>query len=97
MSTKTKADKHPPYAPAPYEPEDAAAFQALQKGIANGAQQQRAIKWLIYSACRTYDLSYRPGEEGRRDTDFAEGVRSVGLQIVFLLNLKIGLLTRRQQ
>lgn len=86
---------HAPWKPAPFDPADAEAFQALSRGNATGAQQKRALDWLVKSACRTYDLSYRPGEDGRRDTDFAEGQRSIGLQVVKLLNLKIGLLTKR--
>lgn len=85
--------EHAPWKPAPYEPADAAALQALAKGTATADQQKRALKWIVNTCCRTYDLSYRPGEEGRRDTDFAEGRRAVGLQIVTLLNLKIGLIT----
>ena len=88
--------EHAPWKPAPYEPADAAALQALAQGSATADQQKRALDWLVKKCCRTYDLSYRPGEEGRRDTDFAEGRRSVGLQIVTLLNLKIGLITRRE-
>lgn len=87
-----------PWKPAPYEPDMAAAFQALQRGNATSEQQKRALDWLVRSCCRTYDLSYRPGDdEGRRDTDFAEGRRSVGLQLVTMLNLKIGLLTTRRE
>lgn len=86
---------HAPWKPPEIEAADAAAFQALAKGMASSEQQKRALDWLVKKACRTYDLSYRPGEEGRRDTDFAEGQRSVGLQVVKLLNMKIGLLTGR--
>ena len=31
-------------------------------------------------------MSYRPGEEGRRDTDFAEGKRFVGRELFKLLH-----------
>jgi hypothetical protein len=85
--------EHAPWKPAPFDPADAAAFQALSRGNATPDQQKRALDWLVKKACRTYDLSYRPGEDGRRDTDFAEGQRSIGLQVVKLLNIKIGLLT----
>ncbi len=90
--------EHAPWKPASYEPADAAALQALARGNANGEQQKRALDWLVKTCCRTYDLSYRPGgEEGRRDTDFAEGRRSVGLQLVTMLNLKIGLITTQRR
>ncbi len=80
--------------PAAYELPDASAIQALQRGDATPEQQQRALKWIIENACGTYDMSYRPGEEGRRDTDFAEGKRFVGSQIVKLLKLNLSLLRR---
>lgn len=88
--------EHAPWKPPAFEPADAAAFQALARGAATMEQQKRALDWLVKVACGTYDLSYRPGgEDGRRDTDFAEGRRSVGLAIVKMLNLKIGLITTR--
>ena len=69
--------------PAGYALADATAVQALSKGIANAEQQIRALRWIVEAVAGTYDLSYRPGaDEGRRDTDFAEGRRFVGLQIV---------------
>lgn len=83
-----------PWVPSDYDIADAAAIQALQRGDATKDQQQRALKWLIEKACGTYDLSYRPGEDGRRDTDFAEGKRFVGSQIVKMLNLNLSLLRR---
>lgn len=99
MKTKIQAiDAHSPWKPTPTEPADAAAFQALQNGTATAEQQKRALNWLVTKCCRTYDMSYRPGDDGRRDTDFAEGRRSVGLEVVKLCNIKIGILTtpRRQ-
>ena len=76
-----------PWKPAPYAVADAAALQALLRGDADPIQQKRALGWIIERACRTYDLSFRPGaEDGRRNTDFVEGSRFVGLQIVRLLN-----------
>lgn len=87
---------HAPWKPPSADPQIVAAFQALQRGNATTDQQKRALEWLVKDCSQTYDLSYRPGDEGRRDTDFAEGRRFVGLQIVKLLNLKIGLLTKRE-
>jgi hypothetical protein len=92
-TTREAVDEHAPWKPTPFDPPDAAAFQALARGNATADQQKRALDWLVKKACRTYDLSFRPGEAGRRDTDFAEGRRAVGLEIVKLLNLKIGLIT----
>lgn len=100
MATRSKTDRqaiadNAPWKPAGYEPADAAAIQALAKGSASPDQQKRALKWIINTGARTYDLSYRPGEEGRRDTDFAEGRRSLGLQLVMLVNLKLGMITTK--
>ena len=72
-----------PWTPVPYEDADAAAIQALIRGNAEEHQQQRALKWIIEVACGTYNQTFYPGgEEGRRNTDFAEGRRFVGSQIV---------------
>ena len=90
-------EQRAPWKPAPYEPLHAAAVQAMAQGRATTGQQKALLDWIIVDLCRTYDMSYRPGaEEGRRDTDFAEGRRSVGLQLVMLSNIKLGLLPRRK-
>lgn len=81
-----------PWLPPSYEDVDVMAIQALARGEAQPHQQKRALDWIIDSAAGTYDMSYRPGSDGRRDTDFAEGRRSVGLAIVKLVKLKIGML-----
>lgn len=80
-----------PWKPAEWEPADVAAIQALQRGDATADQQRRALDYIIGLA-GTYDLSYRPNSQ--RDTDFAEGKRYVGLQIV--TKLKINLAAIRQ-
>ena len=76
-----------PWLPAPYEPADTGALKALQAGKASEGQQQRALAWIVNTLCGTYDLSYRPGDDGSRDTAFAEGKRFVGLQIVKQLKI----------
>lgn len=86
--------KQSSWKPPEYELSDVSALQALQRGDADKDAQIRALKWIIENACATYDLSYRPGEDGRRDTDFAEGRRFVGLQVVKLLKLNLPLLRR---
>jgi len=81
--------------PPAYEIADVAAMQALERGDANTEQQQRALRWIIEVAGARNDMSYRPGgEEGRRDTDFAEGRRFVANQVVKLLRLNLGILRR---
>jgi hypothetical protein len=73
-----------PWHPAPYDEADVYAIKALVAGVANEGQQKRALGWIINTLCGTYDLSFRPGDGGDRDTVFAEGKRHVGMQIVKL-------------
>lgn len=78
------------YYPPEYSEFDVASIQACVKGEATPAQQKHAIDYIINQCCNTYDLSFRPGGEvGRRDTDFAEGRRFVGLQIVKMINVSL--------
>lgn len=79
-----------PWIPPQWDEADAVALQALCSGTANEGQQQRAISWIINTACATYDLPYRP--ESARDTDFALGKQFVGQQIVKLTKIKIGII-----
>lgn len=83
-----------PWKPAPYAVADASALQALQRGDATPDQQRRALQWIINQCCGTYDLSYRPGPTGDRDTVLAEGKRWVGLQLVKLLNNSTAVMRR---
>jgi len=78
--------------PAEYALPDAYAVQALAEGRASAEQQGRAFKWIVEHACSTYDLSFRP--QSQRDTDFAEGRRFVGLQLVKLSKMNLALLKR---
>ncbi|HNP15634.1 MAG TPA: hypothetical protein PKI99_04165 [Terrimesophilobacter sp.] len=66
---------------------DIYAIKALSTGTASDAQQKRALTWILEQASRYDELSYEPGEIGRRDTDFAEGRRFVGLQIAKLIRM----------
>lgn len=81
-----------PHDPAFYDLADAAAVQALARGNATPEQQQRAIKWIV-SAAGTYDLSYRP--DSSRATDFSEGKRWVGSQVVKLTNIDLSALKEK--
>lgn len=78
--------KREAHAPAEWEYADAGALQALQRGDAGAAQQQRALKFIVEKLAATYDMSYRPDSD---QTVFAEGKRAVGLQIVKLCNLQL--------
>ena len=94
-SAKAAADANAPWKPVSYELADADAIQALMRGDADKGKQQRALKFIIENICGAYDVSYRPGgEEGRRDTDFAEGRRFTGLQIIKFLKLNLSALRR---
>lgn len=93
----------PPGPPKPvdsyrFELADASAVQAMVRGEATADQQLRVLALVINKLAGTYDLSYRPGgEEGRRDTDFAEGKRYVGLQLVTMTKVDVAELERRER
>lgn len=80
-----------PYIPAAYEPPDAFAFQALQRGEASPDQQRRALDWFIKQGAGTYEFHYYPSD---RDTAFALGRAFVGQQVVKLLTLNLMSLRR---
>lgn len=73
------------YAPVENTSVSVRLIQALNRGDATPQMQQDALKYIINTICRTYDMSYHP--ESDRDTSFAEGRRFVGLQLVKLLSL----------
>lgn len=84
------------YLPAEYVIRDAAgnvtddgrvvyAIRALHDGKATDSQQKLVWDWLMYVTGQD-DISFRPGEDGRRETDFAEGKRFVGQQIRKMLD-----------
>lgn len=75
------------FAPAEWEVADAGALQALQRGDATKAQQQRALRFIVERIACTYDQPFRPGHDGQ--TDFACGKMFVGQQIVKLLNVNL--------
>lgn len=87
-----KPPKSSPWLPPEYDLADTAAIQALARGDANAEQQPRALKWIVEALCRTYDLSFRA--DSHRETDFAEGKRFVGLQIVKHTKLNTQLLRK---
>jgi hypothetical protein len=78
--------------PPPWAPADAAAMQALAAGRADSEQQIRALRWIVEKASGTYEMSYRPNSA--RDSDFAEGRRFVGNQIVKLTKLNLARLRK---
>jgi hypothetical protein len=75
-----------PHEPPIYDNSIIAAIRAVQSGTANEGQQKTAWDWIVYQASAYHDLSYRPGgEDGRRASDFMEGRRFVGAQMLKLL------------
>lgn len=76
-----------PHLPSPYDEADRAAIKAVAMGNASPDQQQRALRWIIETCAGLYDISFRPGADGGRLSDFAEGKRWVGSQIVKLTKL----------
>lgn len=76
-----------PWIPPIRDVQDVNAIKALVAGVASDVQQKRALDYIIRVICGTYDLSWRPEKfGGSRGTDFAEGKRFVGLQIVKMIN-----------
>lgn len=80
-----KKNKPAPYLPALLDSIDSGAIKALATGTANEGQQTRALSVIVNKLCGTYDLPYYP--DSARDSDFAQGKRFVGLQIIKELNL----------
>lgn len=80
--------KHP-WEPSEYSEEVIYAIRAMRDGTALPHQQQLAWKWLMFVTAAGDgfdDLSFRPGSDGPRETDFAEGKRYVGLQLRKMLH-----------
>lgn len=75
----------PVWATAEYTDADLYAVRAVARGNANPEQQRRAIDWVIRRACQTYDEQFVP--DSPRVTDFLLGRRSVGQQIIKLINV----------
>lgn len=77
-----------PFHPPKYDKQVVIAFQMVHEGKGSPGQQQMVIDYVINEICRTYDMSYFP--DNQRDTDFAEGKRFVGNEVIKLLKLKVG-------
>lgn len=79
---------HAPWIPVTCDPADVTALQALARGEADPGMQRRALDFVIRLS-RNDGALYFPGEDGRRDTDFALGRAFVGEQVVALLKLNL--------
>lgn len=85
----------PSWTPARYDVRDIQAVQAVFNGVADAAQQRRALDWVINSAAETYELSFRSDADGGdRETAFSEGKRHVGMQVVKLINMPPALVAK---
>lgn len=81
-----------PWRPVEYKIPQVAAIIALENGEATADQQRLALAWIVKQACGVHDLAYRPGEDGRRDTDFMLGRQFVGQQILKMSALRDALI-----
>jgi len=79
-----------PYAEPTYDEVVVGAMRALLSHTANEGQQKTAVEYIINELCQYYDVSFVPGEGGRRDTDFAEGKRYVAAHIITLAKVVPG-------
>jgi hypothetical protein len=94
---KRKPSGIEPWTPPEYDDLTVIAIKAVANGTASDDQQRRAMRFIVEQVCATYDLSFRPGGlEGARATDFAEGRRFTGTQIVKLINLPLNAIRKAQ-
>ena len=80
------------FAPVSYDADVVAAVRAIHNGTALGHQQTLLWEWLMYVTAAGDgwdDLSFRPGADGQRETDFMEGRRFVGLQFKKMLHPRV--------
>lgn len=77
-----------PWHPPVYDEFITASIRSLFAGKATEHQQKQAIEWILWELCGVRDLSFRP--DSVRDTDFAEGKRFVGLQLVKISKIPPG-------
>lgn len=81
-----KVDPDKAYKPVRYDKFVLYAVRAFAEGTANDAQQKIAFEWIVRMASRHFDQSFHfGGIDGQRATDFMEGRRFVGLQILKML------------
>lgn len=57
------------------------ALKAIFAGSASEQQQKAGMAWIVHQAAGLDFLAWYPGSEGQRASDFAQGKRSVGLNI----------------
>jgi hypothetical protein len=72
-----------------FEEREVRLIQALAQGTATPEMQRAALAWIIEIGAATYDMPYRPGDSGRRDTDFACGKAFVGQTLVRMTKIPL--------
>lgn len=82
---RVEIPENAPYLPPRANQEIAWALKGLHAGEADKGQQTMAINWIIFELARYQDMSYRPNSA--RDSDFAEGKRYCGAQLVRLIQM----------
>ena len=65
-------------------PADVRAIQDIEQGKATLDQQKRGLGFIINNLCGTYQPTYG---ESDRDSNFLDGRRFVGLELINCLNL----------
>lgn len=84
-----------PWVPNPPPVAVTMAIKGLAAGTASDEQQKRALAWIINELCGTYDMSFHP--DSQRASDFAEGKRFVGTQIVKEVNINPSLIRKESE
>ena len=85
-----------PYHPPAYTQQDVLAIQALATGTASAEQQQHALRYVIESVSRYYEVSYCPGPDGARESAMAEGRRFVGGWLVLMTKMNVSVLFKEK-
>ena len=68
----------------PIEPVDIRAIQELERGTADETQQKHALRFIVENLCGVYMPTFG---ESDRDSNFLDGRRYVGLEIINCLKL----------
>jgi hypothetical protein len=75
-----------PWAPPELTLPEVAAIKAVAQGNASPDQQKRAMRTIIEKLADTYQETFCPGEDGERNSAYAQGKRRVGLMLVTYIN-----------
>ena len=94
---KKKLPKREPWDYPDFSERDVRLIQALHRGDATPEMQRDALVYIIDVAAATYDMPYRPGDNGRRDTDFACGKAFVGQTLVRMTKILLNSFNQPQK